>query len=623
MRRLPWILATLALTGALPAAASGATLCVNRSGPQCDQVFAADGLDSAVATALANGGGTLDRIEIGPGLYAEGAGYSAQSLVQIVGAGRDLTVISNTAPATTVLSANVAGTLVSDLTVRIGPGASASGLVMGAGTVERVRIETAPGATPALGLNQVGGTVRQLEVAMSTGTAVSLSSADLDDADLIAPAGGLFQGATARRVRLTAVTSGLQIGSGPTRVEDAVVRLGGAGPAIATRPFSGTDLTLSHVTLIGAGGVGVLAAGGTGASAAQLQRVAVRNAVIQGFTRAVRRQGFAGGQSGCGSSCQVAVDLTVDHSALDLPQGIEDLGGPGTLAVGGGNIDVTDPQKVSVATGDLRPRFDSPLVDVGDPAPLGAGPSYLNESPLDAAGALRVVDGRPGGATVARRDIGAFEYQRLAPTVGVAFSGAARADKGTVRVRLYRPLRILARGADPDADALRFTIDIDGTRHPRSIYTRRFAGLGRHTIAVTATDPTGLAATTTRAVTVFARPGRCANARAGTGRADLFRGTKAGDDLRGGAGADRLSGGPGADCLTGGPGRDLLRGGPGADVLIGGAGRDVLAGGTGSDRILARDGRRDTVVCGPGRDRATVDALDRTTGCEVVRRPSP
>jgi hypothetical protein len=134
--------------------------------------------------------------------------------VQIVGAGRDLTVISNTAPAATVLRAQVAGAIVSDLTVRIGPGVGADGLAMGAGTVQRVRIETAPGATPGLGLDQVGGTVRQLEVAMSAGTAVSLSGADLDDADLVAPAGGLFQGATARRMRLTAVTSGLQIGSG-------------------------------------------------------------------------------------------------------------------------------------------------------------------------------------------------------------------------------------------------------------------------------------------------------------------------------------------------------------------------------------------------------------------------
>jgi hypothetical protein len=608
MPRLAWMLATLALVAALPATASGATLCVNRSGAQCDQSFPADGLDAALAAAAANGGG-LDRIEIGPGLYAEGGGYAALSPVEIAGAGRDLTVISNTAPAGTVLRVT-AGAAISDLTVRIGPGLGATGLEMGAGSVERLRVDSGSGAAPATGLAKTGGSVRGLEMALSGGAALDLNGVDLEDADLIAPTGGVIAGGTARRIRLTSATGGLRIGAGTTRLEDVAVRLTGSGPAIATTPDAGGAITLAHLTLAGAGGVGVLAAGGAGASGAQLQDVSVRHAAISGFTRALRRQGFAGGGSG-----QVTVDLDVSHSALDIARGVEDLGGPGSLTFGSANLDLADPRLVGPLTGDLRPRFDSPLVDAGDPAPLGSG-----ESILDAAGSPRVVAGR---AAAARRDIGAYEYQRRTPIVGVAFNGQARADKGTVRVRLYKTLRVLARGSDPDADPLRFTIGIDGTRHPKAIVGHRFAGLGRHTVAVTATDASGLSAGITRIVTVFARPGRCANPRGGSGRADVFRGSRAGDDLLGGAGPDRLSGGPGADCLGGGPGRDILRGGPGADLLTGGAARDVLVGGPGNDRLLARDGRRDLVVCGPGRDRATVDAVDRASGCERVLRPAP
>ncbi len=62
---------------------------------------------------------------------------------------------------------------------------------------------------------------------------------------------------------------------------------------------------------------------------------------------------------------------------------------------------------------------------------------------------------------------------------------------------------------------------------------------------------------------------------------------------------------------------------------MGGSGRDVLRGGSGPDAIRARDGRRDRIACGPGRDSATLDShdviLDATDtrpqgACEVVHQ---
>jgi len=100
--------------------------------------------------------------------------------------------------------------------------------------------------------------------------------------------------------------------------------------------------------------------------------------------------------------------------------------------------------------------------------------------------------------------------------------------------------------------------------------------------------------------------------RNGTQRGDSLRGTKYADLLRGLGGPDKLYGLGGADRLVGGAG---------ADLLVGGAGRDLLEGGGGNDRILARDGARDVVRCGLGRDVVEVDRLDRIArDCEVVRR---
>jgi Ca2+-binding RTX toxin-like protein len=106
-------------------------------------------------------------------------------------------------------------------------------------------------------------------------------------------------------------------------------------------------------------------------------------------------------------------------------------------------------------------------------------------------------------------------------------------------------------------------------------------------------------------------PQPCAKKKTGTRRNDVLRGTAAGDFLRGLAGNDKLNGLAGDDCLDGGAGDD---------VLTGGGGKDKLTGGAGSDVINAADHEKDVVDCGKGRDRATVDRIDRVRGCEVVKR---
>jgi len=93
------------------------------------------------------------------------------------------------------------------------------------------------------------------------------------------------------------------------------------------------------------------------------------------------------------------------------------------------------------------------------------------------------------------------------------------------------------------------------------------------------------------------------------------------DRMWGRAGNDWLYGGPGRDRLDGGTGSDWVDGGPGNDRVTGGHGNDHLFGGLGNDTIDARDGQRDTISCGPGRDTVYEDKLDSVaTDCERVLR---
>jgi Ca2+-binding RTX toxin-like protein len=93
------------------------------------------------------------------------------------------------------------------------------------------------------------------------------------------------------------------------------------------------------------------------------------------------------------------------------------------------------------------------------------------------------------------------------------------------------------------------------------------------------------------------------------------------DALNGDNGNDKLYGAGGNDTLNGGKGNDKLYGGRGNDKLVGGPGVNTYSGGPGDDTINARNGKKETVDCGPGKkDVATVDKRDRTKGCEKVKR---
>jgi Tol biopolymer transport system component len=115
------------------------------------------------------------------------------------------------------------------------------------------------------------------------------------------------------------------------------------------------------------------------------------------------------------------------------------------------------------------------------------------------------------------------------------------------------------------------------------------------------------------------RPGH-AGGTAGTALPCFLHGGPGRDVLRGTEGGDLVIAGAGADLIYGRGGDDLLIAGSGNDVVQAGRGQDEVAGESGNDRLYVRDGQRDRVSGGPGRDVAWVDRrLDWTAGVERVR----
>ena len=106
------------------------------------------------------------------------------------------------------------------------------------------------------------------------------------------------------------------------------------------------------------------------------------------------------------------------------------------------------------------------------------------------------------------------------------------------------------------------------------------------------------------------------NTLSGRAGADCLFGLAGDDKLIGGTGNDLLNGGAGDDRLNGDAGDDRLKGGNGNDTLTPGAGKDRVEGGGGDDKISARDGARDTIDCGAGRDKVVADRNDTVRNCE-------
>lgn len=263
-----------------------------------------------------------------------------------------------------------------------------------------------------------------------------------------------------------------------------------------------------------------------------------------------------------------------------------------------------------------------------------------------ASGAIRITDSRADEAVLAASNLAPAEPVSGMVTIGndgsapaaLSLSLGALAEEAGRGGGTLSGLRLIVRDVTRGSEAVVYRGPLEamprlelgvlgaGAQRRYSFQAVLLAGEG------TVTDNAGQGSRTSFAFawgldTASGRP--CQTRLPGGVRPNLLLGSEGGDRLTGYLGDDEISGGDGGDCVGGGPGADRLwggggadrvRGGPGNDSIVGGSGRDRLSGGSGDDVIDARDGFPDRVDCGPGRDRAIVDAFDRVRPgtCEVV-----
>jgi hypothetical protein len=146
-----------------------------------------------------------------------------------------------------------------------------------------------------------------------------------------------------------------------------------------------------------------------------------------------------------------------------------------------------------VSASDLHLRFDSALVDAGDPASPAAF-----ESATDLDRLPRKVDGTGAGAAVA--DIGAFEYQRRAPLIDEATASATA-------LTIHGKATFHGAASDPDGEPVSLTWDFgDGQSASGPDPEHVFETAGDFVVRLTARDPAGLTATRDFPISVTDQP---------------------------------------------------------------------------------------------------------------------
>ena len=498
-RRHWWLgLATSVALAAIPASAVAAeqTFCVQD--PGC--VGSAQPTIAAALQAADDNGPERDRIQIGPGTFSSGATLAdaTDNPVDIRGAGPASTVITRTAAvAQIILSLSHPSSSVSNLNVHLQPGHT--GLALDNGALgERLRVTSAPGMPGSTGVLVTGGSVlRGSVVSMhlsANSTGVNAVSSLLESNGISAHNAVTASGSGGRITghRITARLGVLVLGgsaNASSQIDNTqITTLAGGSDEVAVRlngaccDNTTVTLTARHLTLLGPGSDTALwsrAIFGSGGDAV----LDVRDTLVRGY----------------------ATDLTVEESAGDDASSVIDWSAydfTKTSTSGGAQI-TTGPQNLNLSGvdpllrsffGDMRPGFDSPLVDRGVPGAL-----LGSEATLDLARLPRLVDGDGDGT--AGRDIGAFEYQRTAPALTVT------PEPATVGVGEQVSFSASATDSDPEEvpGPVAWSFD-DGTTATGDSVQHAFATPGPHSATATAVDPAGVAGSATATIVVSAPP---------------------------------------------------------------------------------------------------------------------
>jgi len=513
------VLALCALACA-PAAASAITYCVNE--PACRKAGGKEkgndgkAVQRALEAAAANvNSGGPDVVVIGPGAYTLEAGYSytGGEAVIVRGAGEGATVLSAGQRRAAVFTLASPESTLEGVTLEVPEGGEREGLSLDGGSVQDVAIdagerkgEGSPQTTGlAIAAGSFGAGSIELPVGGETTGVLFEGGGEVRGSTIVAGEGVAGRAPeTLRGCRVSGARGGVAGHSGPLTVEDSLIDLrGGAGAGVTVLGNGAGDgeATLSGLTIVngGAGSVGLLAQAEEGASAT----ATLHSSVIAYVAHAIVERG-----EGAGSTVAAAGEYSSYESAGDEQlgeHGASEPPPPPDEDAASGEPDFVAPVlgEGGFTAGDwhLSPR--SPLIDAG-------GPLAPGEYELDAEGDPRVVG--------ASRDVGAFEYQRRAPSV----SAGASSTTATVG----QAVTFSGSASDPEpGDAVvgyQWSFD-DGAVGPADdgSVAHAFATPGTHTATLTAVDELGLEASATVSVTVTAAPAASGSG-SGIGTKGLF-----------------------------------------------------------------------------------------------------
>ena len=498
-RRLcPPLLAAVICLMAAPSAAFGLDYCVG-SPPGCAGTVEPD-LQTALDAAKANAG--ADRVLIGPGTYTRLDGFDyfdndGANTVEIRGVGTPKPTLTMTASAIdfpTVLNISQNGSLVADLAIEIpNSGMASRGLFLTNGDTAQNLTVTGPDPAPnqQTGIQMTAATVTNSVVSVSPQQSIAIfvqasGPASVTDSTFIgsrgidvAVSGG--QTATFRRNRISATNDGFLMYFGDIDIDNTLIDLrggGGVGISMDTVPLTLDTNTVDASQLtIRNGGASSIGVRQTNNDPNSVQTIDLRESIIRDVGHP-----FVQDAPTAGSTYTINSDHNDYDQALSTPQpplGAGRVRNETNLV----NVDPLFLAPVNGAnglSGDYRLAFNSPLIDAGSATMLGTGE-------LDLRGLARIVDGvAPFSGAV--RDLGAYEYQWLAPTAqATAAPGAATVGQ---------PITFSGGGSsDPDGDSLTYAWSFDdGTGAIGATVAHAFPSAGAHLATLTVTDPTGLTA---------------------------------------------------------------------------------------------------------------------------------
>lgn len=462
------------------------------------------GFQSA-ATAVAGATGS-NRIIVAPGTYQTASSLIVAPIdtLDVIGSGRGQTVFELIGGNDqTALQLDFADSIsvARDLSVKISnTNAQAStqtwGMDVQYGRVQNVDVtdqstHSTQGIVLALGAALIDSTV---SVNSSGDTAVAATSGDasLSGLTINGSSGGggtgLDLGGSTYSVdhsEFRNLFSSITIDDGFLEVNDTLIDMGAKPNAVAmytgnSGPGSSSIAiaSLARSTIVGSGsgqrGLRVLA------------NDATDDATVTVYNTLVHLTGASTVDLQCNNSNAGISTLETDFTAFDPSSVLYD---PGCSTNDTNSFDATlQPAAfVNAAGGDFRLAWNSPYIDGGDES---VGPAAASN---DLNGQTRVTDG--DADAVPKLDVGAFEYQRVAPIT------SANATPTSVAIGEVTTFSGLAIDGDGDDVTYSWSFD-DGAAASGQSVGHTFATGGPHTATLTVTDASGLTGTAGASVVV-------------------------------------------------------------------------------------------------------------------------